>query len=153
MIGIKIAKLFTAPAVYMYCAENSENVLDSIDTDALLLHGLLKVNVIEAKDLPDTDNAFFNISRGDLTDPYVEVKIANCSLLKTSVKKNCLNPVWNEEFSIPVCHYCSNLEVKVKDREHVGGETVGRIWISAEQLLSEKPVTDWFDLQVKRFHE
>jgi len=69
--------------------------------DAVLLHGILRVHVIEAKDLPDTDNAFFNISRGDLTDPYLEVKIDNTSLLKTSVKKNCLNPVWDEQFSCP----------------------------------------------------
>ena len=38
-----------------------------------LLHGNIKFHIIEAKDLPDTDNVFFNISRGDLTDPYLEV--------------------------------------------------------------------------------
>ena len=43
--------------------------------EGILLHGNLRIHVIEAKDLPDTDNAFFNIQRGDLTDPYVEVCI------------------------------------------------------------------------------
>ena len=118
--------------------------------DAVLLHGILRVHVIEAKDLPDTDNAFFNISRGDLTDPYLEVKIDNTSLLKTSVKKNCLNPVWDEQFSVPVCHSCIELEIKVKDREHVGGETVGKFQIPAQQLLGGQPVSGWYDLVVNK---
>jgi len=37
------------------------------------LHGDLRVHVIAARDLPDTDNTFFNISRGDWTDPFVTV--------------------------------------------------------------------------------
>ena len=125
-------------------------VEDVTDWDAPLLHGLLRVHVIEAKDLPDTDNAFFNISRGDLTDPYLELKIGDTSLLKTSVKKNCLDPVWDERFTVPVCHYCAVLDVKVKDREHVGGETVGWVKISTEQLLSGQPVTGWYDLVVNK---
>ena len=36
-------------------------------------HGDLRVHVIAARDLPDTDNTFFNISRGDWTDPFVTV--------------------------------------------------------------------------------
>ena len=55
------------------------------DTNALLLHGQLRVHIVQAKDLPDTDKAFFNISQGDLTDPYVELRISDRSLLKTSV--------------------------------------------------------------------
>ena len=53
------------------------------DPSAPLLHGILRVHVISAEDLPDTDNLFFNISRGDLTDPYVEVRVAGHSLLKS----------------------------------------------------------------------
>ena len=78
----------------------------------------------------------------------MELKIGDTSLLKTSVKKNCLNPVWDEQFTVPVCHYCSSLDVKVKDREHIGGETVGRFQIPTEQLLSGQPVSGWYDLVV-----
>ena len=38
-----------------------------------LQHGDLRIHVKEAKDLPDTDNFAFNISRGDLTDPFVTI--------------------------------------------------------------------------------
>ena len=38
-----------------------------------LQHGDLRVHVKEARDLPDTDNFAFNISRGDWTDPFVTV--------------------------------------------------------------------------------
>ena len=48
--------------------------ISSCSTTAVLLqHGDLKVHVIAARDLPDTDNTFFNISRGDWTDPFVTV--------------------------------------------------------------------------------
>ena len=53
------------------------------DPSAPLLHGILRVHVIAAQDLPDTDNIFFNISRGDLTDPYLELRLAGHSVLKT----------------------------------------------------------------------
>jgi len=118
------------------------------DTNALLLHGQLRVHIVQAKDLPDTDNAFFNISRGDLTDPYVELRIGDSSLLKTSVIKNCLDPVWDEHFRVPVCHYCSSLDIWVKDREHIGGETVGRIKIPAADIVSERSICGWYDLVV-----
>ena len=38
-----------------------------------LQHGDLRIHVKEAKDLPDTDNFAFNISRGDWTDPFVTI--------------------------------------------------------------------------------
>ena len=78
-----------------------------------LLQGTLIFIAKEAKDLPDTDNVFFNISRGDLTDPFLQVSIGSAAPIKTSVKLNNLNPVWNEEFSIPVCHHADIIKVKV----------------------------------------
>ena len=78
-----------------------------------LLHGTLKVHIIEAKGLPDTDTAFFNISRDDVTDPFVEVSVGKTALLKTAVIRNCLDPVWDEKFSVPVCHNASCIKVQV----------------------------------------
>ena len=65
-----------------------------------LLHGTLKVHVIEARDLPDTDSSFFHIARGDWTDPYVVVYLDKTELCKTKYLENNLNPVWDEIFSV-----------------------------------------------------
>ena len=43
-----------------------------------------KKNLEPLRDLPDTDNAFFNIERGDLTDPFVTVTLDDVHLLKTA---------------------------------------------------------------------
>ena len=105
---------------------------------------------MEARDLPDTDNMFFNISRGDLTDPYLEVVLGPSSVVKTSVKRNCLDPVWNEKFTVEVCNPCEEVKVKVKDREHIGGETVGYFTVPVSDLLREDSVGGWFDLIVSK---
>ena len=118
------------------------------DLGGPLLHGLLKVHVVEAKDLPDTDNAFFNISRGDLTDPYVELELADTSLIKTSVIRNNLNPHWDEKFTVPLCHNANFFIAKVRDREHIGAATVGYFKIPTDEVLGGEPVTGWYDLIV-----
>ena len=64
------------------------------------LHGTLKIHVIEARDLPDTDSSFFHIARGDWTDPYVVVYLDKTELCKTVYLENNLNPVWDEIFSV-----------------------------------------------------
>ena len=75
------------------------------------LHGTLKIHVIQAEDLPDTDSTFFHISKGDWTDPYVQISLDNTELCKTQYLKNNLDPVWDEKFSVDVCHHASCLEV------------------------------------------
>ena len=125
--------------------------------------------------MPDTDNAFFNISRGDLTDPFLQVSIGSASPIKTNVVLNSLNPEWNENFSVPLCHYAEIVKVKVgsliykllfiildpfsqvKDREHVGNETVGWVDIPVEELLKGEEIRGpngsdtggWYDVVVK----
>ena len=79
-----------------------------------LLHGTLKIDARQAKDLPDTDNLLFNLVRGDLTDTYLEVCLGTASLAKTAVIRNSLSPVWNEEFSVAVCHHSPVITIKVR---------------------------------------
>ena len=67
-------------------------------------------------------------------------------LLKTSFLENCLNPVWDEEYTVPVCHHASALTVKVMDREHIGHEEVGHIIISTEDIIGGELLDDWFPL-------
>ena len=112
------------------------------------LHGTLKVHVIAARDLPDTDSTFFNINREDWTDPYAAVYLDQTLLLKTSYMHNSLDPVWDEEFSIPVCHHASSVKVKVLDREHIGAELVGTVLISTDDIVTGERVEGWWDLMV-----
>ena len=37
-----------------------------------------------------------------MTDPFVDVRLGNARIAKTSVIDNDLNPVWNEKFRIEV---------------------------------------------------
>ena len=112
------------------------------------LHGTLKIHVIKAEDLPDTDSTFFHISAGDWTDPYVQISLDNTELCKTQYLKNNLDPVWDETFSVDVCHHASCLEVKVMDREHIGAELVGTILISTDEIMTGEEVEGWYDLVV-----
>ena len=77
-------------------------------------HGRFKVHIIEARDLPDTDTAFFNISSKDLTDPFVTGDLGTANLFKTKYINSNLNPYWNEEFDVYVCHTASSLTVNVR---------------------------------------
>ena len=49
---------------------------------------------------------------------------------------------------VDVCHHASSLRVKVMDREHIGAETVGSIFISTDDIMSCEPVEGWWDLVV-----
>ena len=106
------------------------------------LHGSLKIHVIAARDLPDIDSTFFNVNRGDWTDPYAAIYLDQTELCKTAVFQNDLNPVWDEVFSIPVCHHANNIKIKVMDREHIGAETVGTILISTDDVIEGEAIED-----------
>jgi Ca2+-dependent lipid-binding protein len=77
--------------------------------------GILHVKVVRAQ----------NLRKKDLlgkSDPYVKLKMAGDKLpsKKTQVKKNNLNPEWNEEFRITVTDpEIQALEVNVYDWEQV----------------------------------
>ena len=111
-----------------------------------LLHGTLQVQVFAARDLPDTDNALFNISRGDWTDPFVEIGLVGrdnnvVHVCKTAYLKNNLDPEWDDEiFRVPVCHHASSLRVNVMDREHIGAERVGSVEVDVSLLLDGEEV-------------
>jgi len=112
------------------------------------LHGDLKIHVIAARDLPDTDSTFFNVNRGDWTDPYAAVYLEHTEICKTATLHNNLDPVWDEIFSIPVCHHANSIKVKILDREHIGAESVGSVLISTDDIVGGEPVEGWWDLTV-----
>ena len=84
-----------------------------------------------------------------MTDPFVDVRLGNARIAKTSVIDNDLNPVWNEKFRIEVaacsldlttllltdrkhqvCHRADILEFDVRDKDHAMTEEIGKVTMS-----------------------
>ncbi len=87
---------------------------DEVDESSMtFFHGRLRIHIIEAADLPDTDTAFFNIDGKDFTDAYVTGDLGEARLFKTKYIPNELNPHWDEKFNIHVCHHATSLNLRV----------------------------------------
>ncbi|XP_064116971.1 uncharacterized protein LOC135222709 isoform X2 [Macrobrachium nipponense] len=116
----------------------------------VFLHGVLYLEIIEGRDLPDVDTSWFRSSK-DVSDPYVTVDTCcggrkTCRIAKTSIIYNSLNPQWGEKFRTEMCHETESLLFTVKDLDLVKMECMGFMSIRAEDLLQEEPVTGWFPL-------
>lgn len=116
----------------------------------VFLHGVLYLEVIEARDLPDVDTSWFRSSK-DVSDPYVTVDTCcggkkTCRIAKTSIIFNSLNPHWGEKFRLEMCHETESFLFSIKDLDLVQVECMGYMSIRAEDLLREEPVTGWFNL-------
>ena len=111
-----------------------------------LLHGRLAFFIDRAEGLPDTDTAFWNIDRKDVTDPFVSGEIGPTWLFRTRYINNSLDPVWEEKFSIPVCQDSEEIILNVRDKEHVGSSPVASLTISCEEVLQGDEIEGWYDL-------
>jgi len=114
-----------------------------------MIRGELDVTIIAARNLPDTDNIFFNIGKlvdaKDVTDPFVTGYLGPCKVLMTSVKDNTMEPVWNEKFHVPVCHMTDNFVLKIQDKDHAWSEEIGDVVLTVDQLNSGE-ISGWFDI-------
>ncbi|KAG0453246.1 hypothetical protein HPP92_025652 [Vanilla planifolia] len=105
--------------------------------------GLLHLNVVKAQKLLKKDLM-------GKADPYVKLKLTDDNLpsKKTTVKKNNLNPEWNEEFKFVVQDPESQtLELDVYDWEQVGKhEKMGMNVIRLSDLAPDEPTLLTLDL-------
>ena len=104
------------------------------------------MKVIAAENLPDTDTVLFNIDADDYTDPYVVGNLGTARIFKTKYIKNDLNPKWDEEFDLDVCHRASNLEIHVRDKEHIGDTHVAMCAIPLSHIIEGEIINNWFPL-------
>lgn len=79
------------------------------------------------------------------SDSYVTVCVPQATLARTRVISNSQNPKWNERFDIPIAHPFANLEIRVKDDDVFGADTMGKILIPAEKIVAGE-LSDWFPL-------
>ncbi|KAF8019360.1 hypothetical protein BT93_G0128 [Corymbia citriodora subsp. variegata] len=145
-----------------------------VTTGPIFLHGELDMYIVEAKSLPNMDLATERIrqccsmlgppcvpalrrqqpvpacSSGKhsmiTTDPYVSVYLAGATVARTRVIPNCENPLWDEQFCIPVAHLVVKVEFHVKDNGVFGAELIGVVEIPVAKIVSGDMINDWFPI-------
>jgi len=129
--------------------DNGGNAAHIQRDGSCMMRGELEVTIIAARDLPDTDNIFFNIGKlidkKDVTDPFVTGYLGPCKVLMTSVKDNTMDPVWNEKFKVPVCHKADSFVLKVQDKDHAWAEAIGDVVLPIASLV-DGVVSGWFTI-------
>nr|CAB3500354.1 unnamed protein product [Digitaria exilis] len=119
----------------------------------VLLHGTLDIWVHDARHLPNKD--MFSKRVGDLlgpritgavgakmssanmtSDPYVTIQVSYATVARTYVIPNCENPVWSQNFIVPVGHEAAEVQFVVKDSDVFGAQIIGAVAIPAEKLLT-----------------
>jgi phospholipase D1/2 len=119
----------------------------------VLLHGTLDIWVHDARHLPNKD--MFSKRVGELlgpritsavgskmssasmtSDPYVTVQVSYATVARTYVIPNCENPVWSQNFVVPVGHEAAEVQFVVKDSDVFGAQIIGAVAIPAEKLLT-----------------
>ena len=100
----------------------------------VLLHGVLRIGILRAHHLRDTDCGLLTCQR-NVSDPYVTVYAGSSRLVKTAHQANDLDPVWNEEHTVFICHYVRHLELHVKDLDKCGVGRLGRVSVPLSDIL------------------
>lgn len=114
------------------------------------LHGHLFIDILEARNLPDMEGWVSKlVDKGDVTDPFVDVKLGKARLVKTSVVLNDLNPKWNEDYRIEVCHFANHLIFEIRDKDHAYSEFIGSVELEAASLLNGEIMDGWFPIKKK----
>ena len=88
----------------------------------------------------------------DVTDAYVDIRLEKGHLARTHVIKDSLNPIFNEEFRLKVCHFANELSFDIKDEDHLSSELIGSVEIPSEKLIIGKAIEGWFDIKNPNDH-
>ncbi|KAK8654508.1 hypothetical protein V6N13_128472 [Hibiscus sabdariffa] len=99
---------------------------------ALLLHGNLDIWVCDAVNLPNM--AMFHKTLGDMF-VMIPANVTNMIEVRNTLS-NTENPVWMQNFNVPVAHYATEVQFVVKDSDVVGSQVIGIVPISMEQIYT-----------------
>ena len=96
----------------------------------------LRLKIISGHNLPNAD-----VGIGNKSDPYVKIHAPNHSFIpkKTKIKKNTLNPKWNEEFLIKVSPGVEQkILLEVFDYDHLTSDDfLGKVELNLDNMLKE----------------
>ncbi|TVU10231.1 hypothetical protein EJB05_43745 [Eragrostis curvula] len=137
-----------------------------------LLHGDLDLGILEARLLPNMDLFSEQVRRCFAacrpptscapkhtraararhhrkiitSDPYVTLSVAGAVVARTAVIPNSQDPVWGENFAVPLAHRADELEFHVKDNDTFGAQLIGTVTVPADRVLSGEEVEEWFPI-------
>ncbi|KAG4973475.1 hypothetical protein JHK87_030296 [Glycine soja] len=80
------------------------------------------------------------------SDPYVTVSVPQATVARTRVLKNAQNPVWKEQFHIPLAHPVVDLEFRVKDDDVFGAQSMGTVKVPARRIATGAKISEWFPI-------
>ena len=96
----------------------------------------LRLKIISGHNLPNADVGF-----GNKSDPYVKIHAPNHAFIpkKTKIKKNTLNPKWDEEFLIKVSPGVEQkILLEVFDYDHLTSDDfLGKVELNLDNMLKE----------------
>lgn len=111
-----------------------------------LLWGILHIKIIRCKGLRNLDRLGLKTMimkrKQDKSDPYVTAFINDHRLLKTRYIDDDLNPEFDEEFYCPVGHVAEGITFKVKDKDVVKDESLGKYILPVRELIQTVSDTD-----------
>ncbi|KAM4675480.1 multiple C2 and transmembrane domain-containing protein 2 isoform 2-T2 [Discoglossus pictus] len=114
--------------------ERSESVSN------LLTSYLLTIHLREGRNLVVRD-------RSGTSDPYVKFKLNKKTLYKSRVIYKNLNPVWNENFVLPIQSLDQKLHIKVYDRDLTKDDFMGSAYLELQNLELNKTSEKVFRLE------
>ncbi|KAL2250030.1 phospholipase D delta [Sesamum indicum] len=140
----------------------------ALNNNIVYLHGDLDLKIIEARSLPNMDLVserfrrlctVFDVCRKPFapprngnhkhhhkiitSDPYVIVCLAGARVARTRIINNSQNPVWNENFKIPLAHPVSQVEFEVKDNDMFGADLIGVASVHAKRIAAGELIDEW----------
>ena len=125
----------TKNAIFQKLMKNDSSV------NSCTLWGLLHIRIIKCNNLRNLDSlniknvkALFGRQR-DKSDPYVTAFLEDYRLLKTRHIDDDLDPVFNEEFYCPVAHCTEGITFKVKDKDLIKDESLGKYFLPVSELI------------------
>lgn len=104
-----------------------------------VLHGKLRIKVIQASDLKKADTF-------GLSDPHCNVYLDKLKLGVTKTIKKTLNPVWDHNFETDVCGFYDNVIFSLRDEDVTQADFLGIVHLPVKKILENNNFEEEVDV-------